>query len=91
MLKSVKIGEDAYKAAKVLTKELERERKEEGIAHVGIGDAIGFAIMKTVNSLDKKKQLRSSAGSWKDLDTAKMITDIYKNRTSGRKDVQIGD
>ena len=85
MLKAVKIPEEAYKEAKKLGRELEAERAIEGIYNVTLSAAISFAIRTALADLEKKKRLRMAAGGWRDVDTEKMIKEIYEGRLTGTK------
>ncbi len=85
MLKAVKIPEEAYKEAKKLGKELEIGRAIEGVYKVPLSTAISFAIRKALADIEKRKRFRAAAGGWKDLDTDKMIKEIYEGRKIGTK------
>ena len=41
--------------------------------------------MSNADEAERKKSLRMAAGSWKDLDTEKMIKEIYEGRLTGTK------
>jgi len=68
MLKSVKIDEKAYKDAKKLSSELEKEELIEGLYNVKLSTAIGYAIKKTLQDIKNRKRFLSAAESWKDID-----------------------
>ena len=85
MLKAIKIPEEAYKEAKKLGQELEAERAIEGVYKVSLSTAVSFAIKRALTDLERKKSLRMAAGGWKDLDTDKMIKEIYEGRLTGTK------
>ncbi len=51
MLKSVKIPEEAYKLAKILARELEKQKVFKGVYRVSISMAISYAITKTLEDL----------------------------------------
>ena len=85
MLKAVKIPEEAYKDAKRLGKVLEEEKTIVGIYNVTLSAAISFALNRTLEELEKRRRFRSAAGGWKDVDTDKMIKEIYEGRKTGTK------
>ncbi|MBI2136906.1 hypothetical protein HYU12_00095 [Candidatus Woesearchaeota archaeon] len=80
MLKTIKIPEEAYRAAKRLGKELEKEKAAEGIYNVKLTTAISYAISNTLSELEKKHRFRAAAGGWKGADTEKILDDIYRGR-----------
>lgn len=85
MLKAIKIPEEAYKEAKRLGQELEAERIIDGIYKVSLSAAVSFAIKRALTEFERKKSLRMAAGGWKDLDTEKLIKEIYEGRLAGTK------
>lgn len=85
MLKAIKIPEEAYMEAKKLSQELETERAIEGVYKVSLSTAVSFAIKRALIDVERKKSLRMAAGGWKDLDTDKMIKEIYEGRLIGTK------
>ncbi|HLD97500.1 MAG TPA: hypothetical protein VI934_04105 [Candidatus Nanoarchaeia archaeon] len=85
MLKAVKIPEEAYNEAKKLGKELETEKAIRGVYKVTLSTAISFAISRTLAEIEKRKRFTAAAGGWKDIDTEKMIKDIYEGRKFGTK------
>ncbi len=85
MLKSIKIPEEAYKEAKMLSKELEKDGEFRGIYNVPISAAISYAIKKTADDIRRRKAFRKAAGSWKDIDAEKLIKEIYEDRKKGTR------
>ena len=85
MLKAVKTPEEAYRDAKRLGRVLEEERTLAGVYKVTLSSAISFALNRTLEELEKKRRFRAAAGGWKDLDTDKMIKEIYEGRKIGTK------
>jgi hypothetical protein len=86
MYKSIKISGEAYKNAKALSKELEKSGELPGVDKVSLSVAVGYALDRTLENLKNKRKLLSSAGVWKDIDTEKMIKEIYDSRKiSSRK------
>ena len=84
-MKAVKIPEEAYREAKKLSRELEAEKAFEGMYNVPLSTAVSFAITRALNDLERKKSMRMAAGAWKDLDTDKLIREIYEGRLAGSK------
>ena len=80
MLKSVKISVEAYKAAKQLEKELEKNKIIEGVFNISIGAAISYALNRTLEDIGRERKFKEAAGSWKDVDTDKMLKTIYEGR-----------
>ncbi len=80
MYKSVKISEEAYKKAKVLSKELEKSREFPGMDKINMSVAVGYALESALEGVKKKRMLHESAGVWKDMDTDKLIKEIYESR-----------
>ena len=80
MYKSIKISDEAYKAAKALGRELEKSRELPGVHKVNMSVAVGYALERALENVKKKRILRESAGVWKDMNTEKLIKDIYKGR-----------
>lgn len=90
MYKTVKIPEESYLKAKSLSKELEKSKELVGVSHVSLSNAISYAIIKTLENLKKRHKLISSAGGWSDMDTKKLIRDIYESRkVSARAEVEL--
>ena len=91
MYKTVKIPEEAYKEAKILSKELEKSREIVGVYNVNLSTAISYAIEKMLESIKKRKRFLSAAGGWKDMENVdKLIEEIYKDRLiSTRKEVNL--
>ena len=85
MYKSVKISEDAYQKAKILSKELEKSEKLPGVEKVNLSTAMGYALTTALADLQSKRLLHESAGVWKDVDTDKMIHEIYASRKKSSK------
>ena len=85
MLKTVKIHEEAYKDAKRLGKVLEEEKTLTGVYKVTLSSAIRFALNRTLEEIEKKRRFRAAAGGWKDVDTDKMIKEIYEGRRFGTR------
>jgi hypothetical protein len=85
MYKSVKISADAYKTAKSLTKELEKSGKFPGLEKVNLSTAMGYALTTALEDVKSKRMLHESAGVWKDVDTDKMIREIYESRRKSSK------
>jgi hypothetical protein len=80
MYKSIKISEEAYKKAKSLSKELEKSGELKGIVNVNMSIAVGYALDNALQTLKKRRMLHESAGVWADVDTDKMIKEIYASR-----------
>jgi hypothetical protein len=80
MYKSIKISGEAYKNAKALSKELEKSKELKGVDNVNMSVAVGYALDTALKSVKKKRMLHESAGVWADLDTDKMIAEIYASR-----------
>jgi hypothetical protein len=85
MLKTVKIPEEAYNAAKKLGKELEKDKAIKGVYKVKLSTAISFAINKSLEEMEKKRRFRSAAGGWKNVDTEELIKEIYESRKGGTR------
>ncbi len=83
MLKTIKIPEKAYKDAKKLKKELEKEEVIDGLYNVKLSTAVGYAIKSALENLERRKKFLSSAGGWADIDGKKLIKDIYDSRKIG--------
>ena len=54
MYKTIKIPEEAYKEAKLLSNELERSKAITGVFNVNLSTAISYAITKMLEILRKK-------------------------------------
>lgn len=76
MFRSVKISEDAYRKAKRLADELDRE----AVGKVGLSNAIAYAVKKTLEGRSRRKDMLSAAGGWSDVDGDKLIKEIYEGR-----------
>lgn len=84
MLKAIKIPERAYKDAKKLKNELEKEEIIDGLYNVKLSTAISYAIKKALEDIKRRKRFLSAAGGWSDID-GKLIRDIYKSRVKGTR------
>ncbi len=80
MLKTVKLHDEAYKAAKRLTKELEKEKAADGIYKVNLTNAISFAINRALDEIERKRRFRAAAGAWGEAAADKMRKIIHENR-----------
>lgn len=91
MYKTIKIPIEAYKEAKVLSKELEKSRSITGVFNVNLSTAISYAVTKTLMVLRRRKKFVSAAGGWKDMENIDILMeDIYKDREiSSRKDLSL--
>lgn len=90
MYKTIKIPKESYIKAKSLSRELKKSKELVGVSHVSLSTAISYAITKTLNHLRKRHKLVSSAGGWSDIDTKKLIKDIYRSRkVSTRAEVEL--
>lgn len=85
MYKTIKISGESYKKAKSLTKELERGGNFEGVNHVSLSNAIGYAITKTLKYIRMRHKLIASSGGWSDINSKKLIDDIYRSRRLSRR------
>jgi len=85
MYKSIKISEEAYKKAKSLSKELEKSGKFPGVEKVNLSTAMGYALTTALQDVKSRRMLHESAGVWKDVDTDKMIREIYESRKKSSK------
>ena len=90
MYKSIKISEAAYKKAKSLSRELEKSGELPGVDNVNMSVAVGYALERTLENVKKNRILRESAGAWNDVDSEKLIKDIYEGRkVSTRSEVKL--
>ncbi|MBI2499309.1 hypothetical protein HYV88_03650 [Candidatus Woesearchaeota archaeon] len=91
MYKTIKIPEEAYEEAKLLSEELEKSKTIAGVFNVNLSTAISYAITKMLENMRKRKRFISSAGSWKDIENLdKIKEEIYLDRKiSKRKEVLI--
>lgn len=80
MLKTIKIPEKAYNDAKKLKRELEKEEIIAGLYNVKLSTAVSYAIKRALENIKKKKRFLSAAGGWSDINTDKLIKDIYESR-----------
>ena len=80
MLKTVKIPEEAYKAAKKLGKELEKEKLVEGVYNVKLTTAISFAITHALEEIERKHRFKAAAGAWSDKDAEAIRKLIHEDR-----------
>ena len=87
MLKTVKIHEEAYKAAKRLTKELEKEKVAEGLYKVKLTNAISFAINRTLDEMERKRRFRAVAGAWSKTAAEEVRKIIHENRRFRTRDL----
>lgn len=87
MLKSIKIPEKAYKLARNLSEKLEKGKELKGVYNVSISTAVSYAIEKANEDIDKKNAFRKAAGSWSDINTDKLIKEIYDGRRKGSKNM----
>ena len=85
MLKTIKISEKAYEDVKKLKIELEKEEIISGLYDVKLSTALSYAIKTALESIRKRKRFLSSAGGWSDIDSDKLIMDIYESRKKGTK------
>lgn len=85
MLKTIKIPEKAYNDAKKLKRELEKEEIIVGLYNVKLSTAICYAIKKALENIERKKRFLSAAGGFSDIDTNKLIEEIYENRKRGTR------
>lgn len=86
MYKTIKIPEEAYEEAKVLSKELENKKEIRGVFNVNLSTAISYAISKTLEYLRKRDKFISSAGSWSDIENIdKLKSEIYRDRAISRR------
>ena len=90
MYKSIKISNEAYKAAKALGRELEKSGELPGVHKVNMSVAVGYALERALENARKKRILRESAAVWGDMDTEKLVKDIYAGRkVSTRPEVKL--
>ncbi|MFZ2456504.1 MAG: hypothetical protein WAX07_08505 [Candidatus Altiarchaeia archaeon] len=86
MYKSIKIPEEVYDDAKALSRELEKSKELTGVHRMNMSIALGYAVSKARENLKRKRKLLASAGVWKDIDTEKLIKDIYDSRKISTRD-----
>jgi len=85
MLKTIKIPKKAYDDAKRLKTELEKKEIIDGLYNVKLSTAVGYAIKRALEEITKRKRFLSSAGGWSDIDSEKLIKDIYETRKKGTR------
>lgn len=86
--KTIKISEKAYKEIMMLSKRIEKENMIPEIGKVNIGTTINFALDRAkekLNEKERRNRFLSSAGGWSDIDTKKLIKDIYESRRRGTR------
>ncbi len=91
MYKTIKLPEEAYEEAKLLSEELGKSKTIAGVFNVNLSTAISYAITKMLENVRKRKKFISSAGGWVDIENLdKIKEDIYFGRKiSKRKEVLI--
>lgn len=89
LLKSVKIPDEAYKAAKRLEKELEKGKKIEGVYNVSMATAISYALNRALEEIERERRFKAAAGSWNKADAEKIRKIIHENRKSSVRNLTL--